>query len=245
MSRPLIAIPAYRLDRGRVTRWEQGALAVPEKYVDSVTRAGGRAVLLTSPDDGDPAEILEPFDGLMLIGGGDIDPFLYGTEPHEKIYGINRDRDLLEIALAKTAAAQDLPTLAICRGIQIANVAFGGTLHQHLPDLAIAGHGAPRTTADPYRPQRIEVEEGTRIAAALGAPSVSGRCAHHQAIDTIGDGLIPVARSDDGLVEGLERADGWFVAVQWHPEVTAATDPTQQGLFDALVAEATPSSTRR
>jgi putative glutamine amidotransferase len=237
--KPLIAVPAYHLASGRITRWEQGGFAAPEWYVDGIMRAGGRAALLASPDEGDAAEILDRFDGLMLIGGGDIDPFLYDTEPHDLTYGMNRDRDLLEIALARTAAERGVPTLGICRGIQIANVAFGGSLIQHLPDLGITRHGVPNGHDGAYVADPKRIEPGSRLAAALGgATDLTAMCSHHQGIDRVGDGLREVAWSEPGLVEGLERDDGWFVTVQWHPEVTAATDPIQQGLFDALVREA-------
>lgn len=238
MTAPLIAVPAYRLAEGRITRWEQGGYAVPEKYVDGIRRAGGRPLLLAAPDGGSAEEILAPFDGLCLIGGGDIDPFLYGTEPHQEIYGLNRDRDDLEIALTRHAVERGMPVLGICRGIQIANVAFGGSLHQHLPDLGINGHGSPTATNDAYRPVRQEVEADSKLAAALGTTSLTGSCAHHQAVDSLGQGLRAVARSGDDLVEGIEREEGWFVAVQWHPEVTAAADAIQQNLFDAFVGQA-------
>ena len=236
--KPLIAIPAYRLAAGRVTKWSDSGFAVPAAYVDAIHRAGGRAVLLTSPDDSDPSEILAPFDGLMLIGGGDIDPFLYDTEPHEKIYGMNRDRDELEIGLIKAAVESNTPTLAICRGIQIANVAFGGTLHQHLPDLGATGHGVPAGTDGAYVAGERRTQEGSLLAGILGADGIPGNCNHHQAVDILGEGLVPTAWTEDGIIEGLEREDGWFVAVQWHPEVTAARDPQQQALFGALVDRA-------
>jgi putative glutamine amidotransferase len=237
-AKPLIAIPAYRLAAGRVTKWSDSGFAVPASYVDAIHRAGGRAVLLTSPDDSEPAEILAPFDGLMLIGGGDIDPFLYDTEPHEQIYGMNRDRDELEIGLAKAAAETGMATLAICRGIQIANVAFGGTLHQHLPDLGATEHGVPAGAEGAYVAGEKRIQEGSLLAGVLGTDRITAKCSHHQAVDILGEGLKPTAWTDDGIVEGLEREDGWFVAVQWHPEVTAAQDPAQQALFDAFVTQA-------
>jgi putative glutamine amidotransferase len=237
-TEPFIAIPAYRLPEGRITKWSGGGFAVPEAYVDAIHRAGGRAVLLTSPDHTDPAEILAPFDGLMLIGGGDIDPFLYDTEPHDQIYGMNRDRDVLEIGLARAAVETGMPTLAICRGIQVANVAFGGTLHQHLPDLGATGHGVPAGADGAYVAGEKRIQVGSRLAEILGADHIAGRCSHHQAVDVLGDGFLPTAWTEDGIVEGLEREHGWFVAVQWHPEVTAARDPMQQALFEALVTQA-------
>lgn len=238
MSTPLIAVPTYRLAPGRISHWEQGGHAAPEKYVDSIRRAGGRPVLLTAPDEAEAAEILEPFDALCLIGGGDIDPFLYGTEPHDEIYGMNRDRDVLEIALSREAAARQMPTLAICRGIQIANVAFGGTLIQHLPDLGITRHGTPNGADSFYATDPKRVDPDSKLAAALGQTELTGMCSHHQAVDTAGEGLRAVAWSEPGLIEGLEREDGWFVCVQWHPEVTSAEDAAQQNLFNALVAAA-------
>ena len=241
MSKPLIAVPAYRLAAGRITRWDAGGFAAPEWYVESLARAGARPVLLTSPDDGDPAEILEPFDGLLLMGGGDIDPFLYGTEPHDETYGMNRDRDELEIGLARAAAESQLPTLGICRGIQIANVAFGGSLIQHLPDLGIGGHGVPSGEDGSYVAGPKRIQPGSKLAAALGSTEITGLCSHHQAVDTPGEGLKAVAWQDPGLIEGLEREDGWFVTVQWHPEASASTDPIQQSLFDAFVREASAS----
>lgn len=237
-TKPLIAIPAYRLASGRVTRWSDSGFAVPAAYVDAIHRAGGRAVLLTFPDDSDPAEILAPFDGLMLIGGGDVDPFLYDTEPHDALYGVNRDRDKLEIALIRAAVETGKPTLAICRGIQVANVAFGGTLHQHLPDLGAVGHGVPAGADGSYVAGEKRIQGGSRLAAILGGDRMSGSCSHHQAVDVLGEGLIPTAWTEDGIVEGLEREAGWFVAVQWHPEVTAAANAQQQALFEALVGQA-------
>jgi gamma-glutamyl-gamma-aminobutyrate hydrolase PuuD len=237
VTTPIIAVCSYRVAPGRITGWRQGGIAVPEKYVDSVFRAGGRPVLLTLPDDGDPAEILAPFDGLMLIGGGDVDPFLYDTEPHERLYGTNRARDLLEIGLAREALVSRLPTLAICRGIQIANVAMGGTLHQHLPDLGLTDHGAPQE-AGGYSSHEVAIQEGSRLEEACGTLRTSVASSHHQAVDRVADGFVAVAWSDDGVIEAFEAEEGWFVAVQWHPEKTASDDPAQQGLFDALVERA-------
>jgi len=237
VTTPLIAVSAYHLGSGRVTHWGQGGFAVPELYVQGLRRAGARPVLLTWPDEADPSEVLEPFDGLLLVGGGDVDPALYNATPHKQTSGVDRDRDEFEIALSRTAAEHSLPTLAICRGIQVANVAFGGTLRQHLPDLGITGHGAP-TEADGYVSVEVQVEPGSRLAEALGAARVTGRCSHHQAVDSPGENLRPVAWSNDGVLEGLERSDGWFVCVQWHPEISAAEGPQQQILFDALVTRA-------
>jgi putative glutamine amidotransferase len=231
---PLIALVSYHLDAGRVTHWDDGAYAVPDLYVDAVRRAGGRPVLLPGPDDVAPDEILERFDALLLVGGGDVDPARYGAgERHRDVYGVDPERDELEIDLLRAADRSEVPTLAICRGIQVMNVAFGGTLHQHLPDVSgFEHHRLP--SGEPFV-HDVKVSEGTRLAQASG--SVALRCwsAHHQGVDEVGEGLAPVGWSDDGLVEALERDRGWMLAVQWHPERTAADDPTQQALFDALV----------
>ena len=237
-SRPLIAIPAYSLKKGRVTHWSDGGYAVPANYVDAVHRAGGRAVLLTPGDPAPPGEQLAAFDGLLLVGGGDIDPFLYDTEPHDSLYGMDRKRDLSELGLAKEAAAAQMPTLAICRGMQVANVAFGGSLIQHLPDLGLTDHGQPADD-DGYALHEVDVSADSEIARICGTTHLEVSSAHHQAIDIPAEGFRTTAETDDGVVEAMEREGaGWFVAVQWHPEVTAATDPAQQALFNELVARA-------
>lgn len=221
-----------------MTRWSQGAFAIPELYAEAVARAGAQPVLLPSPAVATPEEILARFDGLLLIGGGDVEPARYGAESHAKLYGVNPDRDQIEIDLALAADAAAFPTLAICRGPQIVNVAFGGTLKQHLADEGITGHGVPQED-DGYVPHKVRIESGSKLAKAVGgATHLTGSSSHHQAIDTLADGLQAVAWTDDGLIEAFERPNGWFLAVQWHPEFTAAQDPIQQSLFDALGEQA-------
>lgn len=237
MASPWIAIPAYHLAPGRVERWSTGAHGVPESYVDCVRRAGGRAVLLTTPDDSDAAEILEPFDGLLLVGGGDVEPSRYGREAHTAQYGVEPDRDDLEVRLLGEADRLGMPALAVCRGVQVLNVAFGGTLFQHLPDLpGLIEHGAPGAQGVRYHDVRLA--PGSRVAEATGARVVPCSTHHHQGLDRLGEGLVATGWSEDGLVEALERESGWMVGVQWHPEDTAAEDARQQALFDALVGRA-------
>jgi putative glutamine amidotransferase len=200
-------------------------------------RAGGVPLLIDPV--GDPAGILERVDALVLTGGPDLDPACYGQVPHPKTYGVNRDIDDFELALAHEALERELPTLAICRGFQVLNTALGGTLYQHIPENpGVEPHGRP---GEPNggRVQEVNVEPGTLLAKVMGAVRPVATCHHHQAVDRVGDGLRVVARADDGIVEGLERTDpgGWLLAVQWHPEDTAATDPENQRLFDALVTE--------
>ncbi len=238
--RPLIALPAARVASGRIEGWGPGAYAVAETYVAALRRAGARPVLLTSPEEDAAEEVLAPFAGLVLAGGGDIDPRRYALRQDEHVYGVDPDRDSLELELASFALATGLPTLAICRGAQVVNVARGGTLHQHLPEpLGRGAHGDP--TSGVLVTHGVALAEGSRLASAVSSPRLSScTSVHHQGIDRLGEGLRPVGWSDDGLVEALEPEgdQGWLVAVQWHPEVTAADDPAQQALFDALAERA-------
>ncbi len=240
LSRPLVAVPASRVEPGRIEGWGPGAHAVADPYVSALRRAGARPVILTSPEDGAAEEVLAPFAGLLLAGGGDVDPRRYSTSCDEHVYGVDPDRDTLELDLAAFALASGLPTLAICRGAQIVNVVRGGTLYQHLPEpLGRGAHGDP--TSGVLVTHGVAVAEETRLAEAVGRQRL-GACTsvHHQGIDRVGDGLRAVGWSDDGLVEAIEPEgdDGWLVAVQWHPEVTAAHDGTQQALFDSLIDHA-------
>jgi putative glutamine amidotransferase len=183
--------------------------------------------------------LLDGCDGLLLAGGGDIDPPRFGQEADSNVYGIERDRDETEIELVRSALERSLPTLAICRGLQVLNVALGGTLHQHLPDLpGLIPHGTPVLDESVYHD--IQLTAGSRVAKACGTDVVTGRSHHHQAVDRLGDGLVVAGTSPDGLIEAIEpdTFPGWLVAVQWHPEDTAPSDPAQQGLFDALVSQA-------
>ncbi|MBW3546636.1 MAG: gamma-glutamyl-gamma-aminobutyrate hydrolase family protein [Actinobacteria bacterium] len=236
---PLVAIPAAHLASGRVEGWGSGAFAAGAGYVAALRRAGARPVILPGPDPEPPEDVLAPFAGLLLAGGGDLDPSHYGESPDPRVYGIDPDRDELELGLVTAALEQGMPVLAICRGAQIVNVVRGGTLYQHLPEpLGRGAHGDP--TGGVLVTHGVQVAEGSRLAAAVGGHRVA-RCTsiHHQGIDRVGKGLVAVGWSDDGLVEAIELAggDGWMVGVQWHPEVTAGDDPVQQSLFDAFTSE--------
>ena len=244
--RPRVAVPTYHLGLGRVSGWVAGGHALPETYVGSLRRAGVRPLLLPVGEPGPADELLEGFDGLLLAGGGDIDPNRYDADPHPDQYGVDTDRDATELDLLLAAREAGLPVLAICRGIQLVNVATGGTLHQHLPDdTGRMTHGDPMGGLSASH--GVTVTEGSALAEAVGRRIIAGettqalrieRCTshHHQGIERVGGGLRAVGWSDDGLVEALEpEGDGpWMVAVQWHPEVTAEQDPVQQAIFDAF-----------
>jgi putative glutamine amidotransferase len=231
---PLVAIPTYHLGPGKVGNWE-GAYALPEPYVASLVAAGATVFLLPPAGPVAAEELLARVDGLLLAGGGDVEPARYGAADHPAQYGLDPDRDELELELATAAVAMGVPVLGICRGVQLLNVAFGGTLIQHLPDgdgqIVHRGEGKQAM-------HDVEVERGSRLAGALGQTRAACRSHHHQGLDRIGDGFRPVAWAPDGLVEGIERDHGWTVGVLWHPESTAATDPVQHRLLRSFVAVA-------
>jgi putative glutamine amidotransferase len=231
VTAPLVAIPTYHLAAGQVGNW-QGAYALPEPYVAALRAAGARSALLPPSQPAGPEELLAPFDGLLLAGGGDIEPARYGAADHPAQYGTDPARDELELELARAAVRLGVPTLGICRGIQLLNVAFGGTLVQHLPD---ADGGVEHRNEAKQVMHRLRVEPGSRLAEALGQVEAEGLSHHHQGLDRLGEGLRPVAWAPDGLVEGIEREEGWTVGVLWHPESTAAADPVQHRLLSALV----------
>jgi len=235
VNTPLIAVTGRRM--GKTDKWPHSHATVsPRGYLDAVVRAGARPVVVDPY--GDSAGLLDRVDGLVLTGGADVDPDCYGQPAHAKTYGVDRRADDFEIPLVRDALARALPTLAICRGLQVLNVALGGTLHQHILETpGVAPHGRP---GEPNggREQEVTVEAGTQLAKVMGATRVVASCHHHQSVDRVGRGLRVVATADDGIVEGLEldTPEGFLLAVQWHPEDTAATDPAQQHLFDALIA---------
>jgi putative glutamine amidotransferase len=237
MRRPQVAVVAYHLRPGRVSYWNVGGFGVPENYVEAVRRAGGRPVLVLPGDDTPATELLTSFGALLLVGGGDVHPARYGEAPSETLYGLEEDRDGFEIDLLTEAARTAMPTLAICRGMQVMNVAFGGTLIQ---DLRTHGgyleHGTP--SGEDRARHDVKLSPASRLAESVRADVVTCSTHHHQGVDHLGEGIVPTGWTEDGLVEGIEREDGWMVGVQWHPEDTAATDPDQQALFDVLVERA-------
>jgi putative glutamine amidotransferase len=237
MRRPIIGITTYGRD-------EDGRFRLPALYVDAVRRAGGIAILIP-PGDDPWEELFDMLDGLILAGGGDVEPSLYGGSKHEAIYGVDSERDRSELALARRVAASELPTLGICRGHQLLNVALGGTLHEHLPDVvgdAVVHRLPPREPTE----HPIMVDAKSRLAGILGESEFPASSWHHQAIRDAAQGLVPVARAPDGTIEGCElKTHPWLFTVQWHPELTAHASTTQQRLFDGLVeACRAPKSTK-
>jgi putative glutamine amidotransferase len=193
-----------------------------DDYVSSVEQAGGRARVLEVSES--PRKVLEEIDGLLLTGGGDIDPVLYGDERHPTVEDAEPGRDEFEIDLARRAMAADVPLLAICRGAQVLNVAAGGTLVQDIPS-AIASD-LPHSIVEPKSAEAhaVHVTPGSRLDRALaGSVDAAHTCRvnsrHHQSVGRIGSGLVTSATAPDGIVEAIEKADSEFcVGVQWHPE---------------------------
>jgi len=239
--RPFIAVVAYHLAGDRVARWPEGGYGVPAPYLDALRRAGARTAIVAPGEQGTPEEILEPFDGLLMVGGGDIDPSRYGGGSNDHVYGIEPDRDEFEIDLLHAADRLALPTLCICRGMQVMNVAFGGSLHPHLPDVpGLIQHGVP--VEGTLTIHDVTPTPGSRLAAVTKSGPLAAASHHHQGIDRLGEGLDATGRTEDGLIEAIERIvpdqqderATWMLGVQWHPEETAERDPSQQSLFEAL-----------
>lgn len=239
-SRPLVAVTSRRIPAERIDHWLEPAQALPTYYLDALHSAGGIGASVVSQDPGavDVDELIERFDALMVTGGLDVDPALYDAPVDPRTGAFDATSDRWEIALLGAARRARKPVLAICRGAQLLNVARGGTLHQHIADLdGVGSHGIPDGGGGTAN--AIRVEPGTLLAEAVGTADVTGRCHHHQAVDIVGEGLVVTARTDDGIIEGLEiPGDAWTVAVQWHPEDSARHDPTQQRLFEAFVEAA-------
>jgi putative glutamine amidotransferase len=241
MARPVIGI-CTTLEKARWSVWDLDAALLPMNYVRAVQRAGG-LVLMLPPDEHlvhEPEEVLALLDGLILAGGADIDPSTYGQESDPHTVDTVPERDRFEIALARGAIERDLPLLGICRGMQLINVALGGTLVQHLPDRL--GHGEHRRVVGSFDGAEHDVGllEGSLAHTAAGATRHETRSHHHQGVDCLGAGLIVSGTSalEDDLVEAIELPDRRYVlGVQWHPEA----DETS-GVVGSLVAAASRSA---
>ncbi len=239
MARPLVGLSARPVPVDRLRGWRTDAAAGGRLYVDALDRAGAAVALLPAVAPAAVPDLVAHLDGLLLQGGGDLNPSTYGQEAVEKVYGVDDATDAFELALVRAAIAARVPTLAVCRGIQVLNVACGGSLHQHIGGRTdLADHGTPGLAGGGARTP-VRLDPGSLVAVAAGATEVVGSCHHHQALDRIGEGLVVTGRAPDGIVEAVQHGGpGWVVGVQWHPEDTAATDPAQQGLFAELVRRA-------
>ncbi len=227
----MIGVSAYA-ERARWAAWDMPASVVPQRYLDKVLAAGGIPVVL--PAVPGVADVLPLLDGLMLVGGGDVDPVRYGAVPHPRTARIVPVRDVAELAMIREAMRLRLPVLGICRGMQLLNTLLGGTLHQHVPD--VVGHEGHAHDDARFARHAVHVQPGTRLARTVGRTPLDVMSLHHQAIESLGAGLVATAWSDDGLIEAVEL-DGhpYTVGVQWHPEADEDVS-LFRGLVDAAVA---------
>lgn len=245
-QRPCIAIAG---------QWMKGRGKFPLLYARGVDVAGGRPLVISTfeiaaqeniPDDVTLITGLDPYDasalerasGLVLPGGGDIDPEWYGCERHPRTHNVSHRRDRFELTLLEAALERDMPVLAICHGMQLLNVYLGGTLDQHLADdAAHLDHDRDMPRSEPVH--KVSIEEGSKLARAVGRHSLDVNSHHHQGIAALGRGLERVAWTDDGVLEAVEAKDrSWVAGVQWHPEAMAPVDSRQRAMFEAFVGAA-------
>ncbi len=239
MSRPVIGITTGGRSEGYIrSRHYDTFYSTPTPYVDAVRRAGGNPVLLP-PGNEAWRELLPLLDGIVVTGGTDIDPAEYngdGGNPH--LLPADQERDRSELTLVRHLLQEsDTPLLCICRGLQVLNVAAGGSLYEHIPD--VRDQDIHRNEKGLWEMQDVEVEADSLVAQVMSTTSLQTSSGHHQAVKELGGGLRIVAMAADGIIEALEMpGHPWLLAVQWHPEVTAERDSTQQAIFDALVEKA-------
>jgi putative glutamine amidotransferase len=247
MTRPVIGM-CTALEQARWSVWDQPAMLLARNYVDAVQRAGGLALMLP-PDARSaeaPGEVLDLIDGLMLVGGADIDPAVYGQAAHEQTVDTVPERDVFEIALVNAAIERDLPVLGICRGMQLINVARGGTLLQHLPEHL--GHGEHLRSTGTFdgADHDVSLLAGSLAARAAGETEHATKSHHHQGIDRLGEGLrVSGYATLDGFAEAIEMdpspdagpsARRFVLGVQWHPEADVASSVIG-ALVDAAASE--------
>jgi putative glutamine amidotransferase len=224
MSRPLIGVCAA-VERASFGVWtDEPATLLPLSYARAIHGAGGMMALLP-PDriaEEDPGELLDRIDALVLGGGADIDAETQGVEAHPETIGTNPDRDRFEIALARGAMERGLPLLGVCRGMQVLNVACGGTIDQHIPERL--GHDIHRPVPGKWAEHDVRIEPDSLAATSAGAERLTVKTHHHQGVDRVGDGLAATGwATDDDSIEAIESADGGFaLGVLWHPEEDAA-----------------------
>jgi len=240
VARPVIGMSTGRMavDYGPVPQYP--LTYVPVDYVSAVLAAGGLPMPMALHDvaahPGSVAEQLAHCDGLLLSGGVDISPAAYGEQPHPQLAATTPDRDAHELALLAEARRRGLPILAICRGIQLVNVAYGGTLYQDIPSQLPDAIQHAQRSARHLPSHSVTVSEGSRLYGMVGG-AIEVTSFHHQAVKDLGAGLEVTATSPDGVVEAVEASDHpWLVAVQWHPEMSAVSDAASRAVFEAFVA---------
>lgn len=238
---PIIAITAGRQNKATTAGdVQQVFTGCNQNYVDAVLRAGGAPILLPRHDDPQAIRaVVELADGILFTGGGDISPLAYGQEPHPKTSHQDPVRDRQELEAARIAIGREMPILGICRGIQLLNVALGGTLAQDVPSLVPASILHYGHAASPTPIHTVDIEPGSLLARLHNVREMPVNSYHHQAIDQVGDGLVVNARARDSVIEGVEFADGKpLLALQYHPEELAGADRRFQVYFDWLIARA-------
>jgi putative glutamine amidotransferase len=245
-GRPVIGVPTQTLQSlGGVSAEIPASWVMSQRYVVTLTNAGAIPWLIPLIDEDTLRGIYDNLDGVFLPGGADIDPVSYGQDPHPLCDKTDKERDRVELALAKWAIDEGKPVLGVCRGMQLINLAAGGTLYQ---DLAEQMAGSIKHDYFPFGAQNfrrdhlaheVEVVPGTRLADVFGAGPLRVNSMHHQGVRDLGDGLAVNATSSDGLIEGVEGGNGsYVVGVQWHPEALTDHDEKARRLFEDFVAEA-------
>lgn len=241
--RPIVGITCSTLAATEPDRAGMKRFALPSFYVSRVVEAGGVPVVLPNVSPEEAPEFVARIDALLLSGGADVDPHAYGAEPHPRLGEVDPVRDHFEIALVKAARAAGLPIFGVCRGMQVVNVAFGGTLIQDIPAQIPGAIRHDQTTVDLHHPSHsVSLVEGTQLRALVGSAHARVNSFHHQAVERIAEGFRVTARASDGVLEAMEHEQGpWFQCVQWHPE-RLADDPVTRALFQAFVAAARTGS---
>ena len=233
MAKPVIGLTAALSGDSKTSFYRLNS-----DYADAVRRGEGIPLLLTPTDDREEQKrMLALVDGLLIPGGVDTAPCFYGEEPLPAVTRTDRRLDRFEIALVRMAAQMGKPVLGICRGLQLLNVACGGSLFQDIPTQvpgAIAHYQDTMKRSEPFHP--VALARDSALAGLLGRDKLDVNTFHHQAVCRVGGGLVPVAHTSDGVIEGVESPDGRILGVQWHPEAMAGEDPVQQRLFDGFVA---------
>lgn len=242
--RPVVGIPTQTLQSlGGVSSEIPPSWVMSQRYILTLTAAGAIPWMIPLVDDETLRGVYDELDAVFLPGGADIDPFTYGAQPHPLCDKTDRDRDRVEVALARWALEEDKPVLGVCRGMQLINVAAGGTLYQ---DLAEDFPGSIKHDYFPFSGQNfardylaheVEVVSGTRLAEVIGAGAVKVNSMHHQGVRTLGQGLVATAEAPDGLIEAIEgeHDEGYLVAVQWHPEALTENDANSRKFFSDFI----------